>query len=315
MGKDLSVVIVNWNTRELVLESLRCLYMARGALSMEVFVVDNGSRDSSVQAVRAAFPEVIVIEKERNLGFAKANNEALRRAVGRYFLLLNTDVMVYEEAVAALVEFMAENPQVGVVGAQLLNPDGTMQNSFDNFPTLLSEGLNKSLLRILFPKRFPSKRTSLSSSIEVECVIGACMMVRRETVDDVGLMDEDYFFFMEETDWCYRMRQKGWKVYLIPHARAVHLQGGTADRVKAQAKVEYYRSRYLFFEKYRGRFSTGILWGILVFKLLINVFVNGLICLCTFFRYGGVCRRTVINWKLFVWHILLCPDSYGLKEP
>ncbi len=311
---DLSVIIVNWNTRELVLESLRSLYRAWMNGSMEVFVVDNGSSDGSVEAIRAAFPGAVLIEKRKNLGFASANNEAIRYARGKYILLLNTDVILQGDTLTVLMDFMEQTPQAGIVGAQLLKPDGSKQNSFDNFPTLASEGLNKSLLRILFPKRYPSKRLSFSLPVAVESVIGACMMVRRDALDDVGPMDENYFFFMEETDWCYRMREKGWGVHLIPQARAVHLQGGTVDRVKAQAKVEYYRSRYLFFEKNRGRFQTGVLAGLLLLKLTLSLLMQTLLCLFTLFQDKRLHQKLAITWKLFAWHLRFCPEGAGLKE-
>lgn len=311
---DLTVIIVNWNTRQLVVESLQSLYGAIGDFSMEVFVVDNGSSDGSVEAIRAAFPRVMLIEKTKNIGFAKANNEALCRARGKYFLLLNTDVILQGDAVSALLEFMEKTPQAGIVGAQLLNPDGTKQNSFDNFPTLLSEGLNKSLLRRFFPNRFPSKRLSLSSPTAVESVIGACMMVRKDAVDEVGYMDEDYFVFMEETDWCYRMRERGWRVYLVPKAQAVHLQGGTADRVKVQAKVEYYRSRYCFFKKHRGILQAWVLRGMLLVKLTMSLPMHSLLCVFTFFRDRKARQKLASTWKLFAWHLRFCPEGAGLKQ-
>jgi len=311
---DLSVIIVNWNTRELVLECLRSLCAATGDLSVEVFVVDNGSSDGSVKAIRTAFPGVILVENKRNVGFARANNRVLGRAAGKYILLLNSDVILQEGTVTALVEFMEETPQAGIGGAQLLNPDGGKQNSFDNFPTLLSEGFNKSLLRVLFPQKFPSKRLSFSSPAEVESIIGACAMVRKEAVDHVGSMDEDYFLFMEETDWCYRMRERGWRVYLVPQARAVHLQGGTVGKVRGQAKMEYYRSRYLFFKKHRGRLQAGVLVGMLLLKLTASLVVYSLLCLFTFFQNRRAREKLAIVWKLLVWHARFCPEGVGLRE-
>jgi GT2 family glycosyltransferase len=311
---DLSVVIVNWNTRELVVQSLESLYRTTEGLSLEVFVVDNGSSDGSVQAIRTDFPGVILIENEKNLGFARANNKALRRATAKYILLLNTDTILQDDTVMALLEFMEGTTEAAIGGAQLLHADGSKQNSVDNFPTLWSEGLNKSLLRLVFPRRFPSKRLDLSRPIEVESVIGACAMVRKEAVEEVGCMDEDYFLFMEETDWCYRMRMKGWKVYLVPQAVAIHLQGRTAGRVKDRAKVEYYRSRYLFFQKHRGRFQAGILVGVLLLKLILSLVIHGLTCLLTVFQSRRAWQRLSVTWKLFAWHVRLCPRGGGLMD-
>lgn len=311
---DVSAIMVNWNTKDLVLASLRHLYGTAKNLSMEVFVVDNGSSDGSVEMIRVAFPRVILIENNKNLGFARASNQALRRATGKYILLLNTDVMVREDTVVTLVDFMEKTPRAGVAGAQLLDPDGRKQNSFDNFPSLVTEGLNKSLLRILFPARFPSKRIPLSEPVAVESVLGACMMVRGKAVGDVGLMDEDYFFFLEETDWCYRMRARGWGVYVVPQSQAVHFQGGTASRVKALARVEYYRSRYLFFKKNRSPLQARVLGVILVVKLVVALAVQSLYCLATFFRQERARRKLETTWMLLAWHVRLCPDKGGLKE-
>jgi len=311
---DLSVIIVNWNTRELVLNCLRSLDGATENMSAEVYVVDNGSRDGSVAAVRHTFPGVVVVANERNLGFARANNKALKRARGEYVLLLNSDVLLSKDTVTALMEFMGKNALAGMAGAQLLNSDGSKQNSFDNLPTLLSEGFNKSLLRILFPGRFPSKRVTTSSPREVESVIGACVLVRREAIKAVGLLDEDYFFFMEETDWCYRMREKGWRVYIVPDARAVHLQGATVRGVKSRAKIEYYRSRYLFFRKHRGQIQLAVLKGVLVFKLGVSLVLQGFTCLFTLFQNTRARQKLAVTWTLLVWHVLFCPERRGLKD-
>jgi hypothetical protein len=311
---ELSTIIVNWNTRELVLQALGSLYAAPADLGMEVFVVDNGSSDGSVEAIRSAFGHAILVQNGRNLGFAAAANKAIRLARGRYLLLLNTDVILQRNTGKALLSFMEATPQAGASGAQLLNPDGTKQNSFDNFPTLLSEGLNKSLLRFIFPKRFPSKLLSFSSPVEVESVIGACMMVRREAIGEVGLLDEDYFFFMEETDWCYRMRQKGWKIYFVPQAQAIHLQGRTAERFKARTRIEYYRSRYLFFRKNRARLQVWILGVLLFLKLWVALLMNGILCFFTLFQVATTRRKLSLNWRLILWHLRFCPKEAGLNE-
>jgi GT2 family glycosyltransferase len=309
---DLSVIIVNWNTKELLLNCIGSLYRTVKGLSFEIFVVDNGSSDGSPDSVRRKFPEIVLIENQRNLGFARANNEALRRSKGRYALLLNTDVVLTDGAVERLAAFMERNPSVGVAGGQLFNVDGSKQNSFDNFPSLTAEALNKSLLRILFPRRYPSKRVNYSTPMEVQSVIGACMIVRSQSIQEVGLLDEDYFFFLEETDWCYRMRRRRWQVCHVPQAKVIHLQGRTADLVKDRAKIEYYRSLYLFFKKHRGTAELIVLKGCLFMRFCVDFLLAFLSCLITAFRKERLKRKLGIYARLVYWHLRLCPEGMGL---
>jgi GT2 family glycosyltransferase len=311
---DLSVIIVNWNTRELLLNCIESFFRTVKGLSSEIFVVDNGSSDGSTDSVRRAFPEIEIIQNERNLGFARANNEALRRSKGRYALLLNTDVVLTDGAVERLVAFMERNPSVGVAGGQLFNVDGSKQNSFDNFPSLATEALNKGLLRILFPRRYPSKRVNYGAPIEVQSVIGACMIVRSQAIREVGLLDEDYFFFLEETDWCYRMRRRRWQVCHVPQAKIIHLQGRTADLVKDRAKIEYYRSLYLFFKKHRGIAESVLLRVCLFSRLCVDFLLTLFSCLLTVFTRERFKRRLGIYGKLVYWHLRLCPEGMGLEE-
>ena len=225
---DLSVIIVNWNTKGLLLQCLTSVFRGMSGLEVEVFVVDNGSMDGSGEAVKEGFSKINLIQNEKNLGFAKANNQALSLSKGKYLLLLNPDTQVKEGAVEKLFSFMEGHAEVGMTGVQLINSDGSKQNSIANFPSLATELLNKSLLRWLFPKQFPGKERDYSEPVEVDSVIGACMMVRRDALDQVGLLDEDYFLFLEETDWCYRMKRAGWKIYHVPDAEVYHFQGKSA---------------------------------------------------------------------------------------
>ena len=206
---DISIVIVNWNTRELLLDCLASVYALAGGLRFEVFVVDNASSDGSVSAVQAQYPQVNVIRNEKNLGFAAANNKALRVMQGKYALLLNTDTVLTEGAIATLLAYMENHDKVGMACGQLLNADGSKQNSIANFPGLLGLLCNETVLRLLWPRRFPSKRQEYRAPLEVESCIGACLMVRKAAMDAVGLLDERYFFFMEETDWALAMHRGG----------------------------------------------------------------------------------------------------------
>jgi len=311
---DLTIIIVNWNTRELLLNCIESFYRTVKGLTSEIFVVDNGSSDGSADSVRRTFPEIELIQNERNLGFARANNEALGKRKGRYALLLNTDVILTPGAVETLVKFMDRNPSVGIAGGQLVNGDGSKQNSFDNFPSITAEALNKSLLRILFPRRYPSKRVNYSAPIKVQSVIGACMIVRSRAIEEVGLLDEDYFFFLEETDWCYRMRRGKWRVCHVPQAKVIHLQGRTADLVKDRAKIEYYRSLYLFFKKHRGTVELIMLKVLLFIRFCVDFLLAFLSCLFTAFRKERPKRKLGIYAQLIYWHLRLCPEGMGLRE-
>jgi GT2 family glycosyltransferase len=312
----LSIIIVNWNTKDLLLQCLESVYQTIEGIETEVFVVDNGSMDGSgsIFASGERFPEVKFIGNEMNLGFARANNQALRKAKGKYVLLLNPDTQVKEEAIYRLVSFMEAHPEAGGAGAQLLNADGSKQNSIANFPSLVTELFNKSLLRWLFPKAFPGKERNYPEPVEVDSVIGACMMVKREAVDQVGLFDEDYFLFLEETDWCCRVKRAGWKIYHVPQSEVYHFQGKGAELEKAKAKVEYYRSRYHFFEKNRGSLHWFILLIGLVAKLMFNLVLTGFLCLLTFVRVEKWRRRFSVYAYLMWWHLKRCPKGMGLRS-
>ena len=182
MGVDLSIVIVTWNAREVLLPAIESIYRELKGISYEVIVSDNDSGDGSADAVEAEFPEVRVIRNPRNLGFAGGNNVALREAQGRIVALLNSDTLTHAGAFERMVAYLDAHPEVGACGPQLLNPDGSKQNCFHNFPSLATELLNLSLLKILFPRKYPSKRQTYTVPIEVDAVLGACMLVRREVL-------------------------------------------------------------------------------------------------------------------------------------
>jgi hypothetical protein len=283
-------------------------------MGSEVILVDNGSQDESGSEVKKAFPFVHLIENERNLGFAKAANQGLQKASGRYFLLLNPDTQVKNKVIKQLVSFMDTHLDVGVAGVQLFNADGSKQNSIANFPSLSTELLNKRLLRWLFPKTFPGKERDYPEPIEVDSVIGACMVVRRDALEQVGLLDEDYFIFLEETDWCYRMKRAGWKIYHIPQAQVFHFQGKSAETVKKRARVEFYRSRYHFFKKNRGHLQ----WFILLIGLLIRLafeFIAMIVAsMITLFMIKGWRKKLSIYAYLLWWHLRFCPEGMGLKS-
>ena len=204
---DLSIVIVNWNTAELLIQCLESIYKSGSQYSLEVIVVDNSSTDESVSLVDRDFPCVILIRNDQNLGFARANNQGLAVGSGRYFMLLNSDTIVLPGAIDILIEAADSNPKLGVIGPKLLNMDGSLQESWASFPSFFSELTGKN-----FRTRQPVPENP--NAYEVDYIKGACMLVRSTTIAEVGKLDEDFFFYSEEIDWCYRIRQKNWKIWV-----------------------------------------------------------------------------------------------------
>jgi N-acetylglucosaminyl-diphospho-decaprenol L-rhamnosyltransferase len=258
---EVTIVVVSFNTRELLRECLSSIEQTAGNLRYEVIVVDNASSDDSPSVVAAEFPEARLICNDRNVGFAQANNQAIRVSRGRYVLLLNSDAQLLAGTLQHLVTFLDEHPEAGMVGGQLLNPDGSFQGSFADFPTLRGEILLLlKLAPLVYSPVYPSYSQAQSQHERaVDWVSGACLMVRRSAIDVVGLLDERYFMYTEETDWCYRMRRAGWLVFYTPSARTIHWSGQSSHKVPEQRRVRVYQSKYRFMHKYYGRLTAGML--------------------------------------------------------
>ncbi len=304
---DLSIIIVNWNTKKLLLDCLASVYETVKGTSMEVWLVDNASTDGSVEAVKGLYPNVRIIQNSQNIGFAAANNRAFKRMCGRYAVLLNTDALLTKGAVKAIYDFMEKTPDAGMACGQLLNPDGSKQNSIANFPGLPSLLFNETLLRILLPGRYPSKRKEYKNPIEVDSCVGACLIVRKKTMDHVGLLDDDYFFFFEETDWARRIKQSGWKVYFVPTARIIHLQGRSVGH-NVRSRILFYRSRYIYFQKWH-RSNYGLVQGVIFSRLVMNAALNFIAFIGTLGLHAGIRVKLDTYVKLINWHLEGCPDE------
>ena len=297
---DLSIVIVAWNVRELVLDCLASIREAKLGVSYEVILVDNGSADFTVETVSRQFPETRILALPKNIGFGAGNNRGLEVMRGRHAVLLNSDTIVLPGGLEACVRYLDEHPRVGAVGPQLLNPDRTKQNCIHNSPNLVSEVVGQSLLRRLFPRRYPSKLVDYDGPVEVEAVLGACLFARREVIEQVGMIDEGYFFFLEETDWCHRIRAAGWRIAHLPDAYVIHLYGeSTKKKTPLRTRIEYYRSRYLFFQKNRSAAAYRVLRAIVMAKILLGVV------------FGG--RRADEYRKILAWHRAGEPSTAGLS--
>jgi GT2 family glycosyltransferase len=317
---DLSIVIVNWNTRQLLLDCVASIYQTVHRPSFEIFVVDNGSTDGSVEAVSRAHSAVRIIANTTNLGFARANNLALMKMSGRYAVLLNSDTILKESALDAMFDFMEGHPGAGMCGPQLLNVDDSRQNSVGHFPTLVTEFMSKKIIRMLFPEAYrrvyTSRNTAFEGPAEVDYIVGACMMARKEAMDEAGMLDDDYFFLYEEVDWCFRMKKSGWQVYHLPDAAVYHLVGQSMKEINLRARVESWRSRYLFFKK-NYHLSPLAWYGLLLLGFFQNAYqfaVYSLLNMATLFSLKRLRRRWFMFVYLLVWHVRGCPVSMGIPR-
>lgn len=255
----LSIVIVNWNTRELL---AGCLESVNGdqtpvtdhrSLITETIVVDNASADGSAAMVRERFPWVQLIENGENVGFARANNQAIGHSRGRYVLLLNSDTVVHPGALDRLMAFMDAPPQAGACGPRLLNGDGSLQPSAQPMLTPGREFWRLAFLDRLWPRAtYRQERWDVSTPRPVEVIKGACLLLRRAALDQVGLLDDQYFMYTEEVDLCYRLAQAGWQLWYVPQAVVTHFGEASSKQVREAMYLQLYRSKLQFFRKFGG---------------------------------------------------------------
>lgn len=272
---DLSIVIVNWNTSGMLMRCLRAVYETVRNLEFEVIVVDNASSDDSVPACRAHFPSAKIIVNSENVGFSRANNQGIAISTGRYILLLNSDAFVHPDCVETVVRFMDAHGDVGAAGCKLLYENGELQRSCTSFPTLATELWQCLYLDRLFPNskvfgKYWMSYWDMSDSRPVDVVMGSFMMLRRKAIDEVGLLDEDFFFYSEEVDLCYRLWRAGWPVYYIADATATHVWGGSDQSAMGRRLVQLYSSRSHFFRKHYGEASVVLLKCILFCTSLLR---------------------------------------------
>lgn len=253
---DLSVIIVNYNVRQFLENSLTSVFRALEGLKGEVFVVDNASDDGSVEMVKSKFPNVRLIENPANVGFARANNIALRQTSGRYILLLNPDTIVQEDTLKTMIRFLDDHPEAGLAGCKILNPDGTFQLPCRrSFPTPWVAFTKIFGLSALFPKsrlfgRYNLTFLSPDETYPVDAVSGSFMMLRREVYEKVGGLDEAFFMYGEDLDWCYRIQQAGYRVYYVPRTQIIHFKGESTRRSDIDEIRMFYQAMQLFVEKH-----------------------------------------------------------------
>jgi hypothetical protein len=264
---DLSVVIVSWNTREMLRDCLESLFASRHSACLEVFVVDNGSSDGSPEMVASAFPLAHLIRNSDNRGFAAANNQAIRLATGRHVLLLNSDTLVHEGVIDASIRYMDENPDVGAMGCKVLNADGTVQTTCSRFPTLLNLALLTTGLfkvpGIPGARRYRMEDWQRDDERDVDVVSGCYLIVRSDALEKVGLLDESFFFFGEETDWCRRFAAAGHAVRFAPVGTITHFGGGSSKSLNSRRDLMLSEATVRLHRKHGGIAAAAAAWSIL----------------------------------------------------
>ena len=255
---DVSIAIVNWNTSALTRACLDALPAAVGGLRADTWVVDNASSDDSVEAIRREYPDVHVITNTKNVGYGSGMNQAIAASRGRYVLVRNSDTSPHPGSIERMVRHMDAHPSCGAAGPMLLNPDGSFQAGYSDFPTLLTEtlcvtGIGARLYFRNYPSYGPERSRTERS---VDCIAGACMLVRRTVVDAVGAFDESFFMYSEEVDWCFRIRNAGWTIAYLPDAVIVHYGGQSTRQVREPMYRALYRHKVRFFQKHYGRSAS-----------------------------------------------------------
>jgi GT2 family glycosyltransferase len=337
---DISIIIVNYNVRQFLREALGSIRRALPGIQAEIFVVDNASEDGSAEMVKQNFPGVVLIENGENVGFAKANNIALRRATGDYLLLINPDTVVQEDTFSVMLDFFRKHPDAGLAGCKILNPDGSLQLPCRRgFPTPWVAFTKIFGLSTLFPKSRLFGKYNLTymdpdQTYPVDAVSGSFMMVRREAFDRVGGLDESFFMYGEDLDWCYRIRKAGYRVYYVHGTKIVHFKGQSTRRSDIDELKHFYEAMELFVEKHFShsgivrlflRLGIGLrstaaslarAGGPLAMASLDFVLVDLALFLSAFIYYGNMTHFT-FNAHPAVWLVpalivVLTTTSFGL---
>lgn len=272
---DVSYIIVSWNVRDLLRRALASILADSSGLETEIILVDNASADGTVEMVRSEFRRVQVIANTDNRGFTVGNNQAFAEATGTYYFLLNPDAELIPGATRCLLEYMQANPRVGIVGPQLLNPDHSIQSSRRRFPTFSTALLESTRLQQWLPNnRFLTRYYVLDTPDDlvqrVDWVVGAAMFARRQVYQEIGGLDERFFMYSEELDWCYRAKKSGWEVHYFPRAQVIHHEAKSSDQVGAVRDIYFHSSKVRFFRKYHGAFLAELLRGFLLLTFLIE---------------------------------------------
>lgn len=287
----LDIIIVNYKSTRYLTRCLSSVFESIDGLGAHVHVFDNGSNDD-VGQINQSFPNTFLTKNSQNIGFSRAVNTVLKETNRRYVLILNPDTIVDKGFLKAIGSYMDTNPEVGIAGPKIFDPCGTIQGSARSFPTFHTAFFGRSaLISKLFPKNRITRANLLTGNcdgktpMEVDWVSGSCMAVRREAINDVGLLDERFFLYWEDVDWCKRMWKKGWKVVYYPQASIEHYVGGSSEQNLIRAVFEFHKSAYRYFKKYFKSYGS-------ILKLVVFLGLSFRFVLLLFLRLA---RRWIVK--------------------
>jgi len=273
-----SVIIVNYNGRKYLYDCVSSLFNQTKELSLEVFVIDNNSTDGSAEEIAQAFPQVTLIKNLKNVGFAKANNIALTKSRGKYIMLLNPDTVILDRAIEKLVAFLDKSSQASAVGCKLLNDDLSLQRSIGSFPSWTNQIARTFNLHRLLPmvsvfQEIITANSRYSTTHPVDWLFGAAIVIRRDTVDEIGLLDDSFFLFSEEKDWCYRLKGAGKHIFYYPDAEIIHYGRGSTTNPKSFTLLAL--GRLKFIKKHYSTLAYGAFFILTILTMLRNTVIWG----------------------------------------
>lgn len=257
----ISIVLVNWNTRELLLDCIQSIYDNTEESRKEIIVVDNASTDGSVAAVRQRYPGVKLICNESNLGFSRANNIGIHESTGQYVCLINSDIKLIKGCLDILVKYLDNNKSVGLIGPKILNEDRTLQISCREYPTIWNNLCAALALNLIFPRAgiFSGEMMTYfrhDKKKQVEVLVGCFLLTRKEVINGLGGLDERYFIYAEDMDWCKRINEEGWKVIFNPDAHAIHYEGRSSLAFPIRFNLEQEKAILQYWQKHEGKYKT-----------------------------------------------------------
>ena len=287
----LSIIIVSWNTCELTLKCVKSVFKYLENINFNIYIVDNNSSDNTVvELEKLNYKNLYIIKNKNNLGFAKANNQAIKQATGDFILLLKPDTEFIDDSIIKLIDFAETDSKIGIVGPKLLNPDKTLQRSCRRFPELIDQ----IFIQLKFYNFFPNKISVIKKYFmldfdhneirEVDQIMGAAMLIKRQVFDNIGFLDEKFWLVFEEVDFCKRAKDAGWKIYFNPDCQIIHHKEQSFKQINNFKKqINFNKSLYYYFKKHRPFYELFILWLLQTINLLL-VFIDSKIKIRKIFR-------------------------------